>query len=186
MKLKRFGQFVNKINEDVVPQEEFDSLEDFKKELPEGELSEDDFDFEDDDEESVEVPEVSSELDSEFSDETEVELGDDELGDELYSDDFEEEEEAEEEGSEYEGTKKMKELASKLGVEVENNEINYNGQKIHFFSETEKFHIGKQKFETVDEVLNFLKPEESPAEEVVEDELEEPVMAESRRFIKRF
>ena len=183
MKLKRFEQFKNKINEDVAPQEEFDSLEDFKKELPEDELSEDDFDFEDEDEDDLssevapELPEASDEV--EPSEELE---SDDDFEDE----EFEEEEEGEEESGEYEGTVKMKELASKLGVEMENNEINYNGQKIHFFSETEMFHVGKQKFKTVDEVLNFLKPEESPTEEIVEDELEEPVMAESRRFIKRF
>lgn len=62
----------------------------------------------------------------------------------------------EEEGGEYEGTLKMKELAEKLGTSITNNEINYEGQKINWFSETESFHIGRKKFNTVDEVLKFL------------------------------
>jgi len=62
----------------------------------------------------------------------------------------------EEEGHEYEGTKLMKELSQKLGTEVVNNSIEYNGKKINFFSETDSFHIDKKKFKTIDEVLEYL------------------------------
>ena len=60
------------------------------------------------------------------------------------------------------------------GTKVANNEINYNGEKINFYSETEKFHIGKRKFDTLEDVLKYLKPE-------VEPELEEMPM-ESLRY----
>jgi hypothetical protein len=62
----------------------------------------------------------------------------------------------EEEGHEYEGTKLMKSLAEKLGTEIVNNSIEYNGKKINFFSETEAFHIDKKKFKTIEEVLTYL------------------------------
>jgi hypothetical protein len=62
----------------------------------------------------------------------------------------------EEEGHEYEGTKLMSELAQKLGTEITNNSIDYNGKKINFFSETESFHVDKKKFKTIDEVLAYL------------------------------
>jgi len=62
----------------------------------------------------------------------------------------------EEEGHEYEGTKLMKNLAEKLGTEIVNNSIEYNGKKINFFSETDSFHIDKKKFKTIDEVLKYL------------------------------
>lgn len=80
-------------------------------------------------------------------------------------------EEEEEESGEYQGTVLMKQLAEMLGTEVTNNEIDYNGQKIHYYSETEMFHIGKNKFETPQEVVEFLQGKE----EVVE----------SKRFAKR-
>ena len=64
--------------------------------------------------------------------------------------------EEEEEGDEYEGTLLLKELADRLGAEVVNNSIDYNGQKINYYSETEAFHIGKMKFDTVDEVVDHL------------------------------
>ena len=60
------------------------------------------------------------------------------------------------------------------GTKVVNNEINYNGEKINFYSETEKFHIGKRKFDTLEDVLKYLKTE-------VEPELEEMPM-ESLRY----
>ena len=63
----------------------------------------------------------------------------------------------EEEVGEYKGTRMMVDLAGRLGVEVsEDGSINYEGKKINFYSETEAFHIGKDKFETIDEVLDFL------------------------------
>ena len=39
----------------------------------------------------------------------------------------------EEESGEYEGTTKLKQLAEALGVELINNEINYEGHKINWF-----------------------------------------------------
>jgi len=63
---------------------------------------------------------------------------------------------AEEEDDEYIGTRLMKELADKLGTEVIDNKIVYDGKTINFYSETEKFHIGNKKFATPDEVINFL------------------------------
>ncbi len=63
----------------------------------------------------------------------------------------------EEEGSEYIGQKMIADLANELGVNIEpDGSINYEGQKINFYSETEKFHIGKQKFDSVESVLNYL------------------------------
>lgn len=70
----------------------------------------------------------------------------------------------EEESGEYHGTLMMKELAQMLGAELTNNEIDYNGQKINFYSETEKFHVGKNKFDTPEEVVEYLQG----TEEVVE------------------
>ena len=83
----------------------------------------------------------------------------------------------EEEGNEYNGQKMMQELSNKLNTEIlPDNSIEYNGQKINFFSETEKFHVGKNKFKTADEVVNFLNANETPtnsAEEPLEDEFNE-------------
>lgn len=63
----------------------------------------------------------------------------------------------EEEEGDYKGQILMSELADKLGAKIENNAINYNGKKINFFSEDEKFHIDKKKFETPDEVIEYLE-----------------------------
>ncbi len=63
----------------------------------------------------------------------------------------------EEEEGDYKGQTLMAELANKLGVKVENGAINYNGKKINFYSETEKFHVDKKKFETSDEVIQYLE-----------------------------
>jgi hypothetical protein len=80
-----------------------------------------------------------------------------------------------EEGGEYLGYTKMKKLALALGLsdnDIENGGgIEYNGNKINFFSETNKFHIGKRKFNTEDEVVKFLdKP--SNNKEGIDPELE--------------
>ena len=82
-------------------------------------------------------------------------------------DDYEEEEES----GEYQGTVLMKKLSDMLGVEFTNNEIDYNGQKINYYSETEMFHIGKNKFKTPEEVVEFLEPKEE--------------IVESRRFARK-
>jgi hypothetical protein len=66
---------------------------------------------------------------------------------------------ATEEEDSYIGTKMLNDLSRKLGTEVGDGSINYEGNKINFFSETEKFHIRKKKFATVEEVLAFLEKE---------------------------
>jgi hypothetical protein len=95
----------------------------------------------------------------------ELETKDDEINPEgLVSDNsFEEDDQVpEEEEYDYVGNKLMNDLAKKLGT------------KINFYSETEKFHIGKRKFDTLEDVLKYLKTE-------VEPELEEMPM-ESLRY----
>lgn len=63
----------------------------------------------------------------------------------------------EEEHNEWEGAQKMKKLSNMLGVDIKDNRIEYDGKIINYWSETENFHIGKDKFKTPDEVVNFLK-----------------------------
>lgn len=92
----------------------------------------------------------------------------------------------EEESGEYEGTKLMKELAEVLGAEVTNNEIDYNGHKIHYYSETEAFHVDRKKFENIEEVVAYLEGEGEQHNHSHENEPElenelEPAL-ESRRF----
>ena len=68
------------------------------------------------------------------------------------------EEEEEEEGGEYIGKKMMNNLASELGTEIgEDGSINYNGKKINFYSETEKFHVDRKKFDTAQQVVDYLQ-----------------------------
>jgi hypothetical protein len=62
----------------------------------------------------------------------------------------------EEDEEEYIGNKLMDELAQKLGTQVEDGQINYDGQLVNFFSETEMFHVDKKKFKTPDEVVDYL------------------------------
>jgi hypothetical protein len=72
-------------------------------------------------------------------------------------------EQEEEEGGEYIGKKMMNDLSSELGTEIdEDGSINYNGKKVNFYSETEKFHVDKKKFDTVEDVLNYLDGSNSP------------------------
>lgn len=74
----------------------------------------------------------------------------------------------EEESGQYIGNKLMNELANKLGTKVVNNSIDYEGKKINYYSETEAFHIGNNKFATVSEVLDFLNQDDSSQEEIEE------------------
>ena len=63
----------------------------------------------------------------------------------------------EEEGGEYQGQMLLNQLANELGTEVEaDGSINYEGKKINFYSETEKFHVDNKKFSTAEEVVNYL------------------------------
>lgn len=77
-------------------------------------------------------------------------------------------EEEEEGGDVY--MSKLQELADKLGVEVSNNSVEYDGHKIIYPSETEMYHVDKKKFKTADEVLNYL--ENSSAKITPEEENE--------------
>jgi hypothetical protein len=86
-----------------------------------------------------------NELEKDFSEEDEF----------TEEDEFPEEEEEEEGADVYK--QKLKDLADKLGVEIQNNKIEYEGKIIIFPSETEKFHVDKKKFNTIEEVLNYLK-----------------------------
>ena len=110
----------------------------------------------------------------------------------LIDDPEEDFEEGEEESGEYEGTRLMNELAEMLGTEVVNNEINYDGHKINYFSETDSFHVdkNKKKFGTSDEVLEYLKgttDRKSDIEtgEMGEDEKYKQMALESRRFNRK-
>jgi len=115
------------------------------------------------------VNEEFSDIDNEENIDTnqqEAELANNDLEDEL--NDFEsevedseeqvssEEEEMEEEGGDVFASK-LQEVADKLGSEVTNGKVEYNGQKIIFPSETEMFHVGNKKFKTADEVVSFLE-----------------------------
>lgn len=63
----------------------------------------------------------------------------------------------EEEGGEYQGQILLNQLADELGTEVgTDGSINYEGKKINFYSETEKFHVDNKKFSTAEEVINYL------------------------------
>jgi hypothetical protein len=68
-----------------------------------------------------------------------------------------------EEESEYKGTAYIKELAKMLGVEAIGNEIDYKGQKVNFYSETDKIHIGNEEFDTPEEAYDYLTGEMSNA-----------------------
>jgi hypothetical protein len=77
----------------------------------------------------------------------------------------------EEDGDTYIGSKLMKDLSKQLGVEVSSDgSINYEGKKINFYSETEKFHVDKKKFATVEEVLSYLGVEDGVLVENMNDE----------------
>jgi hypothetical protein len=73
----------------------------------------------------------------------------------------------EEEEGVYIGTKLMEDLAEELGVEIVDNQINYDGHVINFYSETEAFDVDGESYtrddrgkkipmKTVEQVLDFL------------------------------
>lgn len=88
---------------------------------------------------------------------------------------------------EYIGTKKMKELAAALpDAKLESGTLYYDGKEINFYSETEKFHIGKHKFNDVKDVLNFLgAKEEVISERDFDEELDPEFEAKSYRFTRK-
>jgi predicted house-cleaning noncanonical NTP pyrophosphatase (MazG superfamily) len=108
------------------------------------------------------------------------------------------EEDDEEEGYEYIGDQKMKELGSLLGTDKnENGAIVYNGKEVNFYSETEKFHVDNKKFNTAEEVVEYLngagdkhkhrnRPVEQPEEEErLDPEFEAKSYRHSREFKRR-
>lgn len=74
-----------------------------------------------------------------------------------------------EEEDEYIGIKMLEDLSKKLGVPFNGNLIEYKGKKINFFSETEKFHVDKKKFSSIDEVINYLKQENIEVNESLDE-----------------
>ncbi len=76
--------------------------------------------------------------------------------------------------------KNIKDLADKLGVEVNNNKINYKGKEIIYPSETEMFHVDRKKFKTIGEVYDYLtKDNEEASLKELEMELVERVSSKS-------
>ena len=136
--IKKFGQYINEghrsakdMNPDIFPE---DGEEDI---LPPGkDINGDDFESDPD----VERDQVINDLD-----------------DEEFDDTISEDEPQEEEETDYKGGQMMKELARKLGVEIENNEIHYGGQTVTCPSEDDIFRIGKRKFRSVSDIFSYLK-----------------------------
>ena len=97
--------------------------------------------------------------------------------------------EEEEEGGEYIGKKMMNDLASELGTEIEEDgSINYNGKKINFYSETEKFHVDRKKFDTVEQVVDYLQggsTERVAPKLEEEDRIDPEFEAKSYKFSRR-
>jgi len=93
----------------------------------------------------------------------------------------------EEEGGEYQGQMLLNQLASELGTEVdEDGSVNYEGKKINFYSETEKFHVDNKKFSTVEEVVDYLGGSNETPEHVHDDVLEdEPSFEETEGDLAR-
>jgi len=125
-----------------------------------------------------EFDEIPSNEDPEFdeneiSEDPEFEDGIDEIG----ADD------SEEEGGSYIGREMIQNLADALDTQIDaDGSINYNGKKINFYSETEMFHIGNQKFETVDEVVDFLERESGMAADEESDDMKNDEIIRQREL----
>ena len=93
----------------------------------------------------------------------------------------------EEEGGEYQGQMLLNQLANELGTEVDaDGSINYEGKKINFYSETEKFHVDNKKFSTVEEVVNYLGgSNEAPENAHTHEHEEEPSFDETEGDLDR-
>lgn len=76
---------------------------------------------------------------------------------------YEEEEGGGEKSSEWEGEAKIKNLLSLLGLpENTTLPVDYKGNTIDYFSETESFHIGDMEFKTPEQVKNFVEKSQDP------------------------
>jgi len=93
----------------------------------------------------------------------------------------------EEEGGEYQGQMLLNQLANELGTEVDaDGSINYEGKKINFYSETEKFHVDNKKFSTAEEVVNYLGgSNEAPENSHTHEHEEEPSFDETEGDLAR-
>jgi hypothetical protein len=85
---------------------------------------------------------------------------------------------------------KLKELAVALGLDVDavqNNRLEFEGKEIIFPSETEKFHVDRKKFDTVDQVISYLEGGDTPKAPKLEDEdrIDPEFEAKSYRFSRR-
>ena len=82
-------------------------------------------------------------------------------------------------------------LALALGLDesdVQNHKLNYEGKDIIFPSETEKFHVDKKKFSTVEEVVNYLQGDSAGRPEPRlenEDRIDPEFEAKSYRLSRR-
>lgn len=115
--------------------------------------------------------------------ETEGRLAEEDLNQEMDSIDQENNIEFEEEGEDVYSSK-LQELADKLGTEVVDGKVEYEGKTIIFPSETEMYHIDKKKFKTSDEVVDYLQGSENKMQELPEEGMEE--VAESKSYKNRF
>ena len=93
----------------------------------------------------------------------------------------------EEEGGEYQGQMLLNQLANELGTEVDaDGSINYEGKKINFYSETEKFHVDNKKFSTAEEVVNYLGgSNDAPENAHTHEHEEEPSFDETEGDLAR-
>ena len=104
---------------------------------------------------------------------------------------FEQEFDGEEEEQEDIYSSRLKELADALGLDsdaVQNNKLDFDGKEIIFPSETEKFHVDRKKFDTVEQVVDYLQGGSS--ERVAprleeEDRIDPEFEAKSYKFSRR-
>lgn len=86
---------------------------------------------------------------------------------------------------------KLKQLAEALGLDddaVQNNKLEFEGKEIIFPSETEKFHVDRKKFDTVEQVVDYLQggSSERVAPKLEEEDRIDPEFeAKSYRFSRR-
>ncbi len=111
----------------------------------------------------------------------------DEVKDEVQGEISDESDYSEEEGHQYKGNRMLAELADKLGAEVVDNSVEYNGKVINFFSETEMYHVDRKKFKTADEVVEYLSSEggNDISDEAPDFDNETPVLDDEKDFSER-
>jgi len=104
---------------------------------------------------------------------------------------FEQEFDGEEEEQEDVYSSRLKELAQALGLEsdaVQNNKLEFDGKEIIFPSETEKFHVDRKKFDTVEQVVDYLQggsTERVAPKLEEEDRIDPEFEAKSYKFSRR-